>query len=327
MNIRPKKYDHFDAIHLGDTSTFTSRFPIDKGSSAEVKEALRALPTLTDDIFLIRGASETFETSRSGSIPLQPHITSIALNREQDPGKKYVTTNRHLIFKSLTDGAELSTAYLQFDREDGNIRDLSLICQGQDSNGDVSVELRAVINDPHENVFEVAYHSANPAVERDSLLIDEEIASNFVHALRENQAGCEVPNSPIEVGLLELIEKSKHYGSESSGMYFVNGDKNLRLQISREQKIKKGVARTCNLLMQLEETSLSPNLETIRNFTIKIEPDLSARLDFLVRSLDGKIGPEDRAAMFEELSVHLRNNPDIVISGLADSAARLARLS
>lgn len=325
MDLNPRKYSHFNGLHLGDTSTFSSTFPIDRGIDS-INQNLATLPVLIDSALTIQGAPETFETiAKKGDIPLQPVKTTLSIEKLEDTEARRITKGRHFVFSSITEGASLHSAQLRLDREKSSVEGLFLICHGMIKNEPVSIELRAAINSTHEEAYEIVTYK--PGEEDNSYLVDAGVASEFIHALRETQAGHELPSLPKEAGLLELLEKSPHFSHYESGEYDLDGNANLFLRIERDRKIRKGVARTGLLLVELEETSFNDEIETIRQFGVQIKAGRpTAWLNYLVRSLDGKIPGEERASMFEKVSTHLRENPEILFGALQDSTNRLASL-
>lgn len=321
MKFKPDQYSHFTAVHVGDTSVFTAGVPIVKDK--EVDHSLKEIPKIVDTVFLTNTVSELFQTNTKGCIPLQPLKTQLTIERETtDQHKLDIARSRHFVFRALTGSAELRTATLEFDKTHGRIDSLSLVCDGSENEDPISIELRAVINNPHEDVYEIVTH--RPGVDPESMTVDAGVASNFVHALRENQAGSELPELSIEIGLTELIEKSNSYTINQSGSYDINGDKNIQLRVDREQKIQKGIATTCALALELQQTSFIDSLETVRAFSLITKPKRAAKLDYLIRSLDRNTTPEDRADMFNDISIHLRENPTVLFSALLDAATKLA---
>jgi hypothetical protein len=317
------RHSHFNALHLGDTSTFSCAFPVDK-KQAEIKKAISNLPDAVDTALLVQGADEYFETNTpEGQIPLQPTATSVAMERITDSSRKSVMRSRHFVFDALTSGLDLKTAQLRVDREGSRIRELSLVCHGFDIKTPASIELRAVVNDPHEDVYELATYQNDAEI--DSILLDPDTTGDFIHALREKQAGQELPELSIEAGLLELLEKSQDYSHYQSGVYTISTEKAISLKIAREQRIKRQVARACAINLELRETSFAGTLETARSFDLDLVKP-SARLNYIIRSLDEEVSPEDRTAMFEEVSVYLRENPALLFSALTSAAISLNAL-
>jgi hypothetical protein len=155
--VRPVKGSHFDALHFGDTSAFTSVFPITSGNKA-VKSALSAVPELIDSIFLMHGSSETYETDKDGAIPLLPTMARIAIDRTVMSRERAVMHSRHFILQALalSQGVPLASSGLRVDLDGGTIRDLSLTVNGQQPHDRVITELRGAINDSDDtDVYEV----------------------------------------------------------------------------------------------------------------------------------------------------------------------------
>lgn len=322
MNYR--RHSHFNELHLGNTSTFNSAFPVDKRRT-EVRDALSKLPDIVDTTLMVHEANEYFETNTpNGQIPLQPIATTVAMERIDDSSRKSVMRSRHFVFDALANGLDLKTAQLRVDREGSRIRELSLVCHGFDIKKPAGIELRAVLNDPHEDVYELATYQDD--VETDSILLDPDTTRDFIHALREKQAGQELPALTIEAGLLELLEKSQDYSHYQSGDYDISIESALSLKIAREQRIKRGIAKACAINLELQETSFAGTLETVRSFGLDLMRRPSARLGYMIRSLDENVTPDDRTEMFEQVSVYLRENPEVLFSALMSAVNSLNTL-
>lgn len=318
------RHSHFNALHLGDTSTFSCAFPVDE-EKEEIDEALTSLPEIIDTTLMVHSVNEYFETNTPrGHIPLQPTAANVAIERIDDKSRKSIMRSRHFVFDALAGGIDLTTAQLRVDREGSRIRELSLVCHGLDTKTPASIELRAVVNDPYEDVYELATYQND--TETDSILLDPDTTSAFIHALREKQAGEELSETSIESGLLELLEKSQDYSHYQSGLYDISPENARTLKIAREQRVKRGIARASMINLELQETSFTGTIETVRSFSLDITDEPSAQLSYMIRSLDRMVGPDDRTTMFEEMSVYLRENPEVLFSALTDAATRLASL-
>jgi hypothetical protein len=324
---------HFSSLSFGDTSTFSSRFPVNL-QLEEIREVTDKIDSEVDAIFMMHGCDEQFETTeKSGAIPLQPLSTRLAMETfDADPAKRRIMRSRHFTLNALTEGAELRTAHVQIGRESGEVKDFSLVVNGRTSTKDtVCYELRAVINDDSgENVYEIAQHTDDG--EGDSILIDESAAKDFVHALRELRAAADLENPSLEAGLLSLIDESKSVSHIQTADYDVNGEANLTLSLERTARIVKGFHRTVTFSMLLQETSFNHLAETNRSFFLAYNGDnvaqpYEARLDYLVRAFDETLKHKEREAMFEKLSIFLRENPQILFQSLGEATSRLARLN
>jgi len=320
---------HFIARQFGDTSTFSSRFPVNLQCEA-VRETIDEFIPNIDAIFQVRGFEDRFETvGKLGVIALQPLSTHLAMDvPSTDIPEKRIMRSRHFTLASLTDGALLRTAQVRAGRKSGQIKDFSLYVNGLKETKNVDYELRAVINDVFdENVYEVAQHTGEG--EAGSILIDEAAAKDFVHALREVRVAKEVDNPSLEVGLLRLFDESNLVSHKEAGAYDVNGGVNLTLDVQRTSKLVRGSSIAQKVVMLLQETSFNDRAETIRNFyfahnTLFAKQPYTARLDYLVRAFDETLPHEEREATFEALSIFFRENPEIIFRSLGAACSRLA---
>jgi len=322
----PDSCQHFHALDLQETSVFSSHFPVslDQERIRDIIE--RQVPEEIDTIFMLHGDSESFETiGKEGAVPLQPFSTQLAIDALGTGSKKRIMRSRHLTLEALTDRANLKTAHVQVDRESGVMQDFSLVITAEHHQKPTDFELRAVVNNPTENVYEVARHENGEEV--DSVLIDEAAAREFVHALRETHAGRDIESPSLEAGLLSLIDASREVDHLQEGTYDVSGEQNLTLAIMRHQRIQRGLAKTSSLALQLQETSFNSESETVRMFRLDYDqarkPNYSAELNYLIRAFDSSLTHEQRKERFKELSVFFRENPALLFESLGSASDQL----
>jgi len=237
--------------------------------------------------------------------------------------------SRHFVLEALTDGAPLQTAHIQIDREAGTMQDFSLAIAALEDHKLVNFELRAVINNPTENVYEVA--RLEDGHEVNSILIDEDAAQKFVHSLREMYVGQDVETTSLETSLLSLMDASPDVEHAQTGVYDVVGNANLTLSIERRRRLQKGVAKTASFALLLQETSFNSQGETIRGFNLGYDSSKEQRywaeLNYLIRAFDADLTHDKRKLIFSELSVFLREHPEILFDSLQDAGNQLATLS
>lgn len=325
MNIQPRRHSHFEGLHIGSTSSFGCAFPVPNDIEA-VNASLASLPSLIDKTFALRGSANTYETNaKSGAIPLRPASTKLAIERLSDVERSRIVRGRHFVFQSLTEGIDLQTAQLRLDGESDKIEDVSLVCQGYDSGKPVNIELRAVLNNPYEDTYEVVTY--RDGVEHDSILIDDAAAGEFVHALRETQAGKELPALTKDDGFLDILNGSPDYTHTQTGSYILPGEKDGSLKLERTQRVVKKISHLTFMKLTLESKSSTELFETVRQFRLSFDGNgESAHLSYMVQSLDGGTSAEKRADMFDALSVFLRENPHVLFGALSQSVEDLTKL-
>ncbi len=325
----PESHSHFNSLQFNDTSVFSSKFPVLLENEHIRNIVTSQIPSQIDTIFVARGSNESFETvNKDGAIPLRPLSTQLAI--ESLAGhKKRIMRSRHFVLEALTDGADLKTAYVQVDRQSGTIQDLSLVIAALDGQKPVSFELRAVINSPTENIYEIARHEDGEEVS--SILIDEDAAQKFVHSLRESHGGQDIQDAPLEASLLSLVDASPDVEHFQSDLYDVDGNVNLTLSIERRSRLIEGIARTTSFALLLQETSFNSQGETIRSFNLGYdaskEQEYWADLNYLIRAFDADLTHEKRQLIFSKFSVFLREHPEVLFDSLVDAGNKLATLS
>ncbi len=324
----PESCSHFNSVKFNDTSVFTSKFPVPLNNE-HIRDVVKSqIPSQIDTLFTLRGSQESFETvSRKGAIPLRPTSTQIVINSLLNHEKR-IMRSRHFVLEALTDGTTLTTAHAQVDRDSGTMQDFSLAIAAMDNQKPVNFELRAVINNPTENVYEVA--RLEDGHEVNSILIDEDAAQKFVHSLRELHNGQDIESTPLEASLLSLVDTSPDVEHLQHGVYDINGNANLTLSIERRSRIQKGIARTISYALLLQETSFNSQGETIRSFNLGYDDAKDqhywSNLNYLIRAFDPKLTHDKRELIFGDFSVFFREHPEVLFDSLEAATTRLATL-
>ena len=312
--------NYFDSRSFGNISVFSSSFPFPHGNE-DAQHMVEGLPYLVDDVFMLRSHSEQLETAADARIPLQPESTELAIRR-MDPDKRRIVRPRHLILKAAADLAILDTAQAQVDFDGGELSTFSVVSHGRKDYKPVDVEIRGVVNDPvYEDTYEIAVQNEDTAP--DTMLVAEDTAKDFVHALVELREGSEVTVPSLEAGLRMMIDYSPDYTRLQMGNFEVSRTEteSVHVEVERLSRIKKGLVDTSLLRIQLLEESAWDGMAISSTFALigrqkKKSMSYTAEYNMLINSSDPNQTHADRESIYQVRSCFLREHPEILFEAI-----------
>jgi hypothetical protein len=326
MPSRNHYVKHFNSFDFDRTSVFTSKFPVDLSHPDVRKSVQKDIPAYLDTVFLLRGGSiEEFSTEPRGKLSLHPAMTQAALQGVDGPESREVK-DRHDTFHALTDGAALTTAQVQINREGGIVTDFSIAATDSAPNIPAVYELRGAINIPDaDDVFEIA--KTDDTKEDWSMLVDSDIAQDFVQALHEQRVGHPTEPVPIEAGLMRLLDTSSQIFHQQEMTIESTDGPDVSLSIKRRSRIEKGIMKVAAYSLIRREVEMLEDMEISSAFSLSYDRSKTPRYDadvaYLMRTYSDFPGHAERESHFERWSIHYRKNPERVYAGLAEAARRL----
>lgn len=332
MSFPNRRRSHFNAIDFGNTSVFASRFPVDLRDKNIRKIVQRTIPAYLDTIFLLHPSLEDFSTApKKGRIPLMPTMTEVAIEKLEGDEKRKAR-GRQATLRALTDGALLSTVDGQITRENGAVRDFSIVAASAQNGDRAWYELRGVLNneDEADDVREIA--KSTESGEEWSIEADEDITRDFLRGIREQKSGTvPVEDLPIELSLMQLLDSSPQLYHQQATHESDQSTPGTHFTAERSNVISQGITRTVGYTAILKHVDLIGDIELNGSFVLSYDastnPRYTAEMNYLIRALGETPSHEDRLAYFDQLSTYYRQNPDRVFMGLAQAAKELATLS
>ena len=327
---------HFTSLDFKEISVFSSAFPVDLSDSTTRKTVAKILPESLDGIFLAKGASATYETTRGkGALPLLPLSARIDLERDSTDDERKRVHEHTYILSSLTDDSPLTAAHVQLDVDAGTVGGFSVTSRNETRTDSPIYELRGYFanadrgESDEDSAFEVTKYTGDD--QEWSYLVDEDMATQFVNALEERRT-CRYSDGNLQSQLFNLVDASKDITKTEAGTYNLNNHDSFVLSIERTQRIRAGLARsTAWSLIMRETTTAAEGMNAARTFTLNYDrsetPRYTAQLDYLVRDEYLQTTHKDRESDYEQMSITFRDNPNIIFAALAQAAAKLQEIS